>query len=35
MLKYEDVPNWWYGLIFAVAVLLEIIICYAADTALP
>jgi OPT family oligopeptide transporter len=35
MMKYKDVPDWWYGLIFAVAVLLGIIICYAADTALP
>jgi hypothetical protein len=34
-MKYRDVPDWWYGLIFAIAVLLGIVISYAADTALP
>jgi hypothetical protein len=35
MMRYKDVPDWWYGLILTIAVVLAIIICYAADTALP
>jgi hypothetical protein len=35
MMKYKDAPDWWYGVVFGVALFLGIIICYAAETALP
>jgi len=35
MLAYKDAPNWWYGVVFALSVLLGLIGIYKADSTLP
>jgi hypothetical protein len=35
MMRYKDVPDWWYGVVFMIAIVLGLIICHSANTSLP
>jgi OPT family oligopeptide transporter len=35
MLAYKDTPNWWYGIVFCLSILLGLISIYKAESTLP